>query len=250
MRHFNRKMLRLFAMAGMLAVAVAGCGNEEGNGEIIEIETQSVAYQTLPASSASKFSYSDLTINGLKYGSSEQETKAVLGEPMAVRDSANGEERTYFYDQMTLSFIKKGQNYTLYGTRVTGGNYSLPRGIKLGDSKDALLNTFYRDENCLNQNVMSLDGEEIIGKFLYGDVTMADLEEKKLKDTVNYAIISYDGFDSMETATQLTYSYTCFEKPFIKEYATMDDDYGQLHVQLDDKGIVTEISWYYYDEIK
>lgn len=246
---FIKKAARLLCIVGMVMLC-AGCGKDEGDGEVLVVEPPSKDYETLSASDAAKFSYQDLVVDSLSAGNSEAAVRAVYGEPMAVRDNEETKERIYFYDQMTMTFCKTGEAYELAGVRVTGKDYALARGLKVGATREAVLQALYRDENCLNQNVMSGDNETILGKFLYGDYTMDQLEEKKTKDTVQYGIISYNGALSMEEAEKLTFQYVCFEKPFMGETATLNDDFAQLDIELDKTGKIVEISWYFYEELK
>lgn len=232
-----------------IAVLCAGCGKGEEDEEMSVTEPVSKDYETLAASQAAKFSYKDMVVDSLSAGSSEEAVKAVYGEPMAIREQEETQERLYFYDQMTLTFGREGEAYRLAGVRVTGGDYVLARGLGIGGSREDILQALYRDENCLNQNVMSQDGETILGKFLYGDYTMDRLEEKQARDTVQYGIISYNGAVSMEEAETLRFQYVCFEKPFAGETATLNDDFAQLDIETDKTGKIVEISWYFYEEI-
>lgn len=237
-------------VAGLSAVGMTGCGNQADDEEDLVIETPSQTYAALEKSEAEHFNKNDLSVNGVSVMASEEDVTAAFGEPMAQRTSEDGTQKTFFYDQMTLTLIRSQAGYVLEGVRVTGSEWQLARGLKVGSSREDVLGSFYRDEECLNNNLMSQDNETIIGKFLYGEYTLDTLEEYKGKGDVEFGIINYNGYDSMESAQDLTYEYVFMEAPFIGEKPSANDDFAQLNIEVDKNGTITEISWYYYEEIR
>lgn len=248
------KMFRQITM-GLMAVffvaCLAGCGGEgEGDGDVIVLETPSQTYAALEKSESERFKRSDLKVNNVAVMATEQEVLEAFGEPMAQRLSEDGTQKTFFYDQMTMTLIKAQPGYVLEGVRITGNDWNVARNLKVGDNKDAVLEKFYRDENCLNNNVMAEDNETIIGKFLYGNCTLDNLEAYNGEGDVEFAVINYDGYANMEEADNLTYEFVFMEAPFLGEKPSANDDFAQLNIEVDKSGTITEISWYYYDEIK
>jgi hypothetical protein len=122
------------------------------------------------------------------------------------------------------------------------------RGIKVGDNIDRLLDLFYRDQNCMNNEFYSEDKTTSIGKMLYGNFTIDSLENVKTSNKVEYGIINYNGYSSLETADSYSVEFTYFEPPYMGSYATIDDAFAQMSVDIDNKGIITGIRWYYYPQ--
>ncbi|MGN0480570.1 MAG: hypothetical protein ACI4EV_03275 [Lachnospiraceae bacterium] len=244
-----RKLGAFAAVVGLLAAVAVGCG-EKAEGDIIDIQLPSETYAALEKSEAGRFNMEDLVVENVKAMMPEADVKNGLGNPIAERTSEDGSEKILFYDQMTITLTKLEGNYVLTGVRVTGGSWKVARELKVGGTRDDVLKYFYRDEQCLNNNFMSLDNETILGKFLYGDFTLENLEKYSGSGAVEYGIINYNGYADMETAQSLTYQYVYMEDSFIGKKPSQDDDFAQLNVEVDGNGVITEISWYYYEEIK
>jgi len=252
------------------------------------IEEESSIYETLGASTAEMFSYDDLIVNKLKLGMTEEEVKALLGEPANYYDSkeilssttqatqnagqnqtqvetqkvtqaqtqlqtgANADEvldeKVYAYNDLSLIFMPIDGTYKLCAAASLGDDDVFSRGIKVGDSKDKILDLYYRDRNCLNNNVMTEDKATIIGKYLYGTFTLDDLGTVKTADKIQSGIINYNGYASMEVAKSYIIELTYFEPPYKEQNATYNDDFAQIAFDIDEKGIITGIRWYYYPE--
>lgn len=239
-----------FAVAtGFLLISSVGCGEEKG-GDIIDIQLPSQTYAALEKSDAKRFSMEDMVVGNVKALSSEEEVKSGLGAAITERISEDGSEKTLFYDQMTATLTKLNGNFVLTGIRVTGGNWKVARELKVGGKKEDILKVFYRDEQCLNNNVMSIDNETIVGKFLYGDFTLETLDKYSGKGPVEYGIINYSGYADMENAETLTFQYVYMDSNFIGKKPSENDDFGQLNVEVDKNDNIVEISWYYYEEIR
>lgn len=243
--------LRGLAMCTVLVgcLLITGCG-EDKKGEIVDIQIPSETYAALNKSEAKRFSMDDLMVGSVKALENEDRVVSSLGKPITERASEDGSEKTLFYDQMTITLTKLNSEYVLTGIRVTGGDWKVARELKVGGTKEDIFKYFYRDEQCLNNNLMSQDNETIIGKFLYGDYTLENLEKYSGKGNVEYGIINYNGYADMETAKSLNFEYVFMDSSFIGKKPSQNDDFAQLNVELNDKGIITEISWYYYEEIK
>ena len=253
------------------------------------IEQESSIYETLGASSAEMFSYDDLIVNKLKMGMTEEQVKALLGEPANYYDSKevlssttpavqkvtqnqtqvetqkvtqvqaqteNGvrpdevlDEKVYAYNDLSLIFMSIDNTYKLCAAASLGDDDIFSRGIKVGDSKDKIMELFYRDSNCLNNNMMTEDNSSIIGKYLYGSFTLDNLASVKKSDKIQYGVINYNGYTSMETAKSYIIEFTYFEPPYKEQYATYNDDFTQIAFDIDEKGIITGVRWYYYPQI-
>ena len=122
------------------------------------------------------------------------------------------------------------------------------RNTAVGMNADTVRDLFYRDENCLNANVMSEDNATILGKFLYGDRTFDRLEENKIKNEIEYGIINYNGNNELEDGGSIL-EYMSLKPPYKGEFASYNDDYSQIMYYTDSDNKVIRICWYYYPEI-
>lgn len=269
-----RKWASILGIMGLVACSAcltSACKKEEETTEGY-IEQESETYETLSESNAEKFSYGDLTVDKLKMGMTEEAVKAILGEPSnyynseevvsattsatqsqtqsATKGSTDEilDEKIYTYSDLSLIFMKVDGSYKLCAAASTGDAAVFARGIKVGDKKDKIFELFYRDSNCLNQNLMTEDNETIIGKYLYGDFTIDNLEKVKTNQKIQYGVINYNGYTSMEDAESYIIEFTYFEPPYKGESATYNDDFAQMAFDIDGNDIITGIRWYYYPE--
>lgn len=158
------------------------------------------------------------------------------------------DERIYAYNDLSLVFMPVEGSYRLCAAASASDTDIFARGIRVGDTKDRILELFYRDRNCLNNNLMTEDKETIIGKYLYGNNTMDDLEAKKISDKLQYGIINFNGYPTFEAADSYMIEFTYFEMPYKGQYANYNDDFAQMAFDIDSHGKITGIRWYYYPE--
>lgn len=247
-------------------------------------EEPSSVYETLNQSSSEKFSYNDLVVNKLKMGMTEAQVKEVLGEPANFYDSKEVwstttqaaqketqkatiketqsvtqtatssksdevmDEKVYGYNDLSLIFLPVDGTYKLCAAASVGDKDIFARGIKVGDSKDKIFDLYYRDADCMNNNLMTSDKATIIGKYLYGNFTIDDLDSVKANDKIQYGVLNYNGYSSYENAQSYIIEFTDFELPYKNQIASYNDDFAQLAFDIDNKGIITGIRWYYYPE--
>lgn len=250
----KKKRLGLAAVLSLAALMLTACQKQDNKPADGYIEEESMTYSQLSKSSAAKFSNEDLVFDNVKMGMSPDEVKAVLGEPdkdemLAV--SANP-ERIFEYNResgkSTLIFWQKDGAFKLCGAESNDTSRAFARNTSVGMDSDTVRDMFYRDENCLNTNVMSEDNATILGKFLYGDRTFDKLEEHKIKDKMEYGIINYNGSGELEAGGSIL-EYMCLEPPYKGEFAGYDDDYSQIMYYTDANHKIIRICWYYYPEI-
>jgi hypothetical protein len=88
----------------------------------------------------------DFKVAGIEPGMGEEELRKILGEPSPVKEttvpgptpkSDGGTE--LIYPQFTLSLSGTGTEFKLRQIRITGGDSATLRGIRVGDSKLAVL---------------------------------------------------------------------------------------------------------------
>jgi hypothetical protein len=213
-------------------------------------------YDTLPASTADKFTYDDLTVGKVRYKMTEQEVKQILGEPVTTYDtnekSVTDEvinEKVYAYNELTLIFSEIDKQYVLTAAASVDEKDIFARGIHVGDSVDRILEVYYRDSDCMNHTYYTSDKTTVIGKMLYGDYTMDVLDNTKIKDKIQYGMINFNGYTSLEAAESYIVEFTYFEPPYKEEYASVNDDFAQIAFDVDNSGKITAIRWYYYPEV-
>ena len=135
----------------------------------------------------------------------------------------------YSSDNMTLMF----KNNNLYTCISTDPNFEF-NGIKVGDSKDKVSNAFYKDSKA--GDVIGKDGTTI-GKYLYGDYTIDDLESKRITTNVAYGYIA-EAEQSNDSYDELI-EYVYMEPPYSNEYATKKDNITLLEFIIKDNKVTT-----------
>ena len=102
----------------------------------------------------------------------------------------------------------------------------------------------------MNKTYYSEDKTAAIGKMLYGSFTMDNLDIVKANDKVEYGVINFNGYSSLEAAESYIVELTYFEPPYKDGTATVYDDFAQIAFDIDNDGKITAVRWYYYPEEK
>lgn len=256
-------------LAASLTVGMTACGRRTE--AVITDDSEDITnyqeYPTVEVSKAEKFDYSDLTINSLKYMMSENDVKNIYGNPVSEYESTEKDatadaiymEKVCSYNDMTLIFVKftddgktAGKNesgtYKLTAAASVSDKDVFARGLKVGMSVDSILNVYYRDTNYKNNYYMTTDKTSVIGKLLYGDFTIDDLDKVNTKDAISYGMINFNGYENEEDADSYIIEFTYFSPDYKTGVATVDDDFAQIAFDIDNNGIITAIRWYYYPE--
>lgn len=247
--------LRIGAMMCFLTLLMGAVGCKKNAVNDGYIEPESVTYGQLSKSNAQKFSDADLMIDGISVGTSIDVVKKSFGEPTSEEqknvetnpecvltyEGADGKKTIMFFHQV-------GATMQLFGVECEDEKRTFARNTHVGMKMEEARDAFYRDENSLNQNVMSEDNATILGKFLYGNVTMDKLDTAKISNGLEYGIINYNGDGSIEDGNVML-EYLYFVPPLKGKYVSYDDDFAQLMFNIDKNGSVSKISWYYYPEI-
>jgi hypothetical protein len=242
-----------------LVAGLAACGRKVE--AVITADSEDITqaektYDTLAVSTADKFTYDDLTVGKVKYKMTEQEVKQILGEPVTTYDTNEKSvteevinEKVYAYNELTLIFSEIDKQYVLTAAASVDEKDTFARGIHVGDSVNKILDMYYRDADCMNHNCYTTDKTTVIGKMLYGDYIMDVLDSTKIKDKIQYGMINFNGYTSMEAAESYIVEFTYFEPPYKQEYASVNDDFAQIAFDIDNSGKITAIRWYYYPEV-
>lgn len=122
------------------------------------------------------FDVSDLTINSLKFGSTEEEVKKEFGEPKEVtKDIKNNYEyKIYKYDGLTLTLKENYNDFILVKTEVTSNKYKVSRNIRV-KSKISSAVKKYR---------ISISK----GNYIYKNYNIEALNERVIDDNIYLAI--------------------------------------------------------------
>lgn len=272
-----RNKIRLYAVMMVAVSSLFACERKPEavitDGE--DITEPSVVYETMAESTADKFGLNDLRTGQVTYLMNEADVKRILGEPEKIatsenRENANNEkdkgdnsdnqdktlnvvnagEKVYIYAGRTLIFADIDGEYRLTAFSSTSTEDVFSRGIKVGDTFDTVINAYYRDANCMNTGYYAQDNTTALGKYLYGNYSIENLEAVKSAGKIEYAVINFNGSYSLEEADSYILEYTYFEPPYIDVAATAMDDFGQLAFDMDENDKVTQIRWYYYPEVK
>ena len=189
----------------------------------------------------SKFTIADLKYETLYYKCSKYTAISVLGDPISSSSTTDENTSNYMetlvYDGYILSF----SNDELIRFSSTSKDFSF-KNIKIGDSKDKVLNSFYKEENTAY--AYSAD-EQIIGTYIYGNFNINNLETVKTKDAIFYAYQTnkyIDGNFSSNDSNDyyLIYVYMC--PPYKGEYASSNDSCSTLTFGVKND-LITSISW-------
>ena len=225
-----RKITGIAAIISIMAGTTA-CGNRTE--AVITDDNEDITsykeYATVEESKASKFQYTDLTINSLKYMMTEAAVKNIYGTPVSEYESTekdtNAEaeylEKVCSYNDLTLIFVKftddgrtagKNENgtYKLTAAASVSDKDVFSRGLKVGMSVDSILSVYYRDQDYKNNYYTSDDSTAVLGKYLYGSFTLDELDKVNTKDAIAYGLINFNGYDSDETADNYIIDFTYF----------------------------------------
>ncbi len=98
-----------------ILILSSGCGRDAEvviDGDTQDITVPVKTYEKLSTSTASKFSFDDLTVGELKYFMTEPEVQDILGEPLEIEDLSDKnkemgmpEEKVYHYNSRILTFF-------------------------------------------------------------------------------------------------------------------------------------------------
>ncbi|MDD3240338.1 MAG: hypothetical protein PHW47_09705 [Lachnospira sp.] len=257
----NRTKIGILLITALLSVTFAGCGKKPeavitSDGE--DLTEASTEYPTLEVSKAEKFTYEDLVVGSLKYMMTEDTVKEMLGAPVSSFESSETTENStsqqqyaehvLSYNDMTLIFMPFDGVYKLTAAASVSSKDAFARGIKVGDKLEDIQKLFYRDTNCMNNIYMTEDKSTELGRFLYGNFTMDDLETVNTKESISYGLINYSGFSSLESAETYIVEFTYFDGTYKNGTASIHDDFAQLAFDMDNSGVITGIRWYFYPE--
>ena len=201
-----------------------------------------------------KFSYNDLVLGDLKYGMTEKQLVDIMGMPEEKIKSGPedtniyGESILYRYKDLYVTFYLHNDNMVLSSVTTESPRYRFTKGLKVGDTKEKVISSFYREsknENELRDIISTYDTSKAFGKYLYGhginDVTDAVKESSALE----YAYINYTGFNKKDTSSTYMIEYHYLKPPYISQYASNDDEKACLVFDVNNEDVVTCIRWYY-----
>lgn len=204
-------------------------------------------------SSILKFSYNDLIVDNLKYGLSQEQVKQIMGQPDEIIDSSvstdiYGKSITYKYSDLNLVFYNHDGKLLLSQASTESPNYTFARNLKVGDTKEKVLNSFYKDNSYENslRDIISSDSGESYGKYLYGylleDYIINPVDEN---NNIEYGFINYYGYNPDDPTSDYMIIYEYAQPPYMLH---SDDPYNvnsSLIFDMNSDDIVTGIRWYF-----
>lgn len=134
------------------------------------------------------FTISDLTINNLKYSSTEDDVVKSLGKPSKSESmSANGfEYKILRYKDLNITLREYYDNYILVGVETTSNKYKMARGLKVGSNINRVFNKYKIDYKSSN--------------YLYGNYKYEEMMDKEINENIYMGIrtkskVSYYNMD-------------------------------------------------------
>ena len=122
------------------------------------------------------FSISDLVLNDLKYGSTEDEIIDYLGDPDKQNLDTKGiyKYKIFKYDGLTLTLKENYDDYILVGADIKNSDYTISRDIAVNSN---ILNTMkkFKIENSK-------------GTYLYGNYSSASLNQTAITDNIYFGV--------------------------------------------------------------
>ncbi len=174
---------------------------------------------------------------GLNLGMTEEEVKAILGEPDSIEESGEddmflyGKEISYYYDDVELNFYDYQENgeMLLGSVWIDSEDILLSSGLSVGCTLDDLLYYYSCDDDLREIGVDDPWGMYLYGEYLYTyDNGYAPPEEYEQTAYVNYP---------MEGDDEYTITYTAY-MPIGEKFEETN-----LVFYLDMDNIITCICW-------
>ena len=118
------------------------------------------------------FSVTDLTLNNLKFSDNEKTVQKELGKPIKEKKTTKGiyKYKIYYYDGLKLTLKENYSDYILVGCEITSSKYTTSRNIRVNNKILKVIRK-YKVDNSL-------------GTYLYGNYTVAALDNDDIKDNV------------------------------------------------------------------
>lgn len=163
------------------------------------------------------FSISDLTINNLKYGDSEEKVLKELGTPIKesnkTRDKYSYKELEY--NNLKITLRENYDDYILTGVEIKSDKYVINRNIKIG--------------NSIVKTMKKFKVENKSGQYLYGNYSIGSLSDEEITDTIYFGVRNNK------------------KVVYVNKDATVNDMYSNISkLTLDyKKGKITKIIWSY-----
>ena len=230
---------------------------ENTNKENTNTENTNTENTNTETSTMEKFSYKDLKVDNLKYGMTEKQVVDIMGEPDKKykyngNQNINGESITYTYGDLGLSFYKHEGTMLLSTAGTNSSKYTFTKGLKVGDTKEKVISSFYREddnENKLRDICSSRPPNpgKSFGKYLYGHAVDNSVSDAvKANGNVEYAFINYSGYNSNDSKSNYMIIYEYGEPPYYtSNYADVSGVNGSLVFDMNNEDIVTYIRWYF-----
>lgn len=207
--------------------------------------------------SADMFTYDDLRVDDLMYGFTEKLVIELMGEPDEIIDSTvstdvYGKSKTYKYGDLYLTFYNHDGKMLLSEASTESSNYTFAKGLKVGYTKEQVLDSFDREtiyENNL-RDIISSDSGESYGKYLYGySLEDATINPVNTNSNIAYGFINYYGYNLEDPTSDYMIIYNYAEPPYMLPYNDPYNINASLIFDMNSDDIVTGIRWHFFPEL-
>ncbi len=133
----------------------------------VEIEElKNINQNNIEQSNIEIFNEKDNELAGIKLGMTEKQVKNILGEPKEynyLEDMTYAKKLTLDYENILIILVKENGEYLVTRIELMEGNEEGPRKIKIGDTKESVINKFYYDKDIQNndETILYSNGERI-----------------------------------------------------------------------------------------
>ncbi len=184
----------------------------------------------------SKFTIVDLKDEEIYYNASKEYIISLLGNKKYTINKVENSDDTNIVEILLCDgYTFYFSNEKLYEFICSSPEFNF-KGISIGDDTSKVLETFYT-ENLEDDNYVYSSDEKIIGKYIYGNFNVYNLDTIKTKEAILYA---YETSSNSGDSYIIRYVYMC--PPYKNTYASMEDTATYLTFVISNN-TVSSISW-------
>lgn len=122
------------------------------------------------------FSISDLTIDELKYGSTESEVRKEFGTPEKEKKVSKDKYsyKELYYDGLKLTLKENYDDYMITSVEITSNKYNVSRNIKVSNN---ILKTMKK---------FKIENKE--GSYMYGNYSLKSLDSDEINENIYFGL--------------------------------------------------------------
>lgn len=184
----------------------------------------------------SKFSITDLKDEKIYYNATKDYIISLLGDTeYTINRLEDSDENDIIEILICDNYTFYFSNGKLYEFIANSSDYNF-KGISVGDDASKVIETFY-SENLEDDNYVYSADEKIIGKYIYGNFNVYNLDTVNTKEAIFYA---YETSLNANDNYIIKYVYMC--PPYVNKYASLEDTATCLTFVISNNK-VSSISW-------